>query len=308
MNCESVSKLIPLYFYGELTADEEDRVEQHLDGCATCARVMEQQRELARALDRRGAELPPALLDECRADLLAGIQGGAPRAVRTGKGAWTLFLEAMGATFAGFGRLRQPVGALALLAVGFFAARFTTPSPSSVPVTAPSDDVFHTVRSIQPDSSGRVQIAFDETRRRTVSGSPDSPGIQQLLLAAAREDNPAVRVESVGLLKERAGSAEVRDILLNALVHDPNAGVRLRALDGLKPLAADTEVRKMLAQVLIGDDNPAVRMQAVDLLVTHRDGSMIGMLQDVVQKENNNTIRLKLEKALKEMNASVGTF
>jgi len=153
-----------------------------------------------------------------------------------------------------------------------------------------------------------VQIAFDETRRRTMSGTMDNPNIQKLLRAAAQEQNPAVRVESVGLLKEQAASSEVRDILLNAVAHDPNAGVRLKALDGLKSLSADAEVRKTLAQVLLSDDNPAVRMQAVDLLVAHRDGSMVGMFQDVVQKEDNGPIRMKLEKALKDMNASIGTF
>jgi predicted anti-sigma-YlaC factor YlaD len=56
MNCDSVSKLIPLYFYGEVTPEEEDQVDQHLHECAACASEMEQQRTLAAALDRRQAE------------------------------------------------------------------------------------------------------------------------------------------------------------------------------------------------------------------------------------------------------------
>jgi hypothetical protein len=59
-----------------------------------------------------------------------------------------------------------------------------------------------------------------------------------------------VRVESVGLLKDRAGSGEVRDALMNALLHDTNPGVRLKALEGLKPLAAETPVRNALSQAL----------------------------------------------------------
>jgi hypothetical protein len=112
----------------------------------------------------------------------------------------------------------------------------------------------------------------------------------------------------VGLLTSRADSGEVRDALLNAVAHDSNAGVRLKALDGLKPLAGDPQVRRTLAQVLLADDNPAVRMQVVDLLVSHRDDSMVGVLQNLVQKEDNNYVRLKCEKALKDMNASIGTF
>jgi hypothetical protein len=307
MTCDSVAKLIPLYFYGELMPEEEDRLEEHLHACAACTREMERQRALAAALDRRQAEVPPTLLESCRADLLAAIQGGAPLFSKPAKGPWTLFLEALAATLSGFNRYRTPVGAVALVAVGFFAARFTGAGlPAST--LSPAGEVFSTVRSVQPDSSGRVQIAFDETRRRVVSGRMDDHDIQSLLLAAAREDNPAVRVESVDLLKNRADSGEVRDALLNAVAHDSNAGVRLKALDGLKPLAGDPQVRKTLAQVLLADDNPAVRMQVVDLLVSHRDDSMVGVLQNLVQKEDNNYVRLKCEKALKDMNASIGTF
>jgi len=314
MTCDSVSKLIPLYYYGELNADEEDRVEQHVDSCAECSRQMDQQRALAAALDRRQATTPPFLLENCRADLLAAIQGGAPRVERKQKGPWALFLEALASTFVGMSRLQKPVGAIALVALGFFAARFSTTtapnSPAAAPIgsTAPSDDVFATVRSVRSDPSGQVQIAYDETRRRTLAGRPDDQTIQKLLLAAAHEDNPAVRVESVDLLKERTGSTEVRDALLNALAHDPNDGVRLKALEGLKPLASDAEVRKTLSQVLLGDTNPAVRMQVVDLLVAHRDDSLVGVLQGQVKREDNSNVRLKLEKALKDMNASIGTF
>ena len=312
MTCDSVSKLIPVYFYGELTADEEDRIEQHLDGCAACSREMDQQRAMAAAFDSRQAAVPPHLLESCRADLMAAVQGGAPRIARpVQKGPWTLFLEALAATFANMNRLRQPVGALALVALGFFAARWAGSNPAApvaTPSALPSDDVFATVRSVRPDASGQVQIAYDETRRRVLSGRADDQAIQKLLLAAAHEENASVRVESMNLLKERTGSSEVRDALLNAVAHDPNDGVRLRALEGLKPLVADAEVRRTLSQVLLSDTNPAVRMQVVDLLVAHRDDSVVGVLQGLVQREDNNYERLKLEKALKDMNASIGTF
>jgi hypothetical protein len=328
MSCDWVVKLIPLYFYGELPPEEEERVEEHLHGCAACAREMERQRQLAAALDRRQAEPPPLLLEECRADLMAAIQSRAqwappqaalapfqrpvraPQGAIAPKGPWSLFLEAMAATLTGFHRFRQPVGALALVALGFFAARFTgmNPGVAQAPGLSPSGEVYSTIRSIQPENAGRVRIAFDETRRREVSGRMDDQGIQRLLLAAAHESNPAMRVESVGLLKEQVGSSEVRDALLNALLHDSNAGVRMKALEGLKPLAGDPEVRKTLAGALLSDDNAAVRMQAVDLLVTQRDDATVGVLQGLVQRENNDYVRLKCEKALKDWNASVGTF
>jgi hypothetical protein len=310
MTCDSVSKLIPLYFYGELTPDEEDKVEDHLHECTECTGALARQRTLAAALDQQQTEVPLFLLEDCRMDLMAAIQGGAPRVEKSAKGPWQLFLEAIGATFTGLNRLQRPVGAVALIALGFFASRFTASNPqaSLASVASPAEEVFSTVRSVRPDSAGRVQISFDETRRRTVAGSMEDQNIQRLLLTGAREENSAVRVESMGLLKTKAGSGEVRDELLNAVLHDPNVGVRLEAAKGLKALLGDPAVRKTLLQVMRTDDNPAVRKEVVEELVAQRDDSMVSALQDLYQKEDNHYIRLKLEKALKDMNASIGTF
>jgi hypothetical protein len=306
MNCDAVSKLIPLYFYGEVTPEEEDQVDQHLHDCAACAGQLEQQRALAKAFDRQQSELPPALLDECRDDLMAAIAGGAPRQVKSSKGPWTLFLEAIGASFAGFGRMRQPVGAVLLLLVGFLAARFT--GNGGATVTSVSADIIPTVRDIKADNDGTVRIRFDETRQHELTGRLEDPNIQRLILAGSRDEkDAAVRVESVGLLKNRVDSPQVLDSLINAL-RDPNDGVRLKALDALKPMAADTKVTQALSQVLLTDVNPAMRMQAIDLMVTRRDDAMVGMLQNLVQREDNSGVRLKASKILKDWNASIGTF
>jgi anti-sigma factor RsiW len=307
MNCDAVSKLIPLYFYGEVTPEEEDQVDQHLHECQVCAAHMEQQRALARALDKQQAELPAALLDECRDDLMAAIAGGAPRQVKIAKGPWTLFLEAIGASFAGFGRMRQPVGAVLLVLVGFLAARFTGTGGTGAPTLA--SDTIPTVRDVKADNDGTVRIRFDETRQHEVTGRLEDPNIQRLVLAGSHDEkDAAVRVESVGLLKNRVDSPQVLDSLINALTSDPNDGVRLMALDALKPVAGDARVTKALSQVLLRDVNPAMRMQAIDLMVTRRDDAVVGMLQNLVQREDNSGVRLKASKILKDWNASIGTF
>jgi hypothetical protein len=306
MNCDAVTKLIPLYFYGEVTPDEEDQVDQHLHECAACSTRMERQRKLAAALDQRKLEIPAPLLDECRDDLMAAIAGGAPRQGHPSKGPWRLFLEAMAATFAGFGRLRQPVTAVLLVLLGFMAARFTGTAPTLSPVS--SGDVYPTVRSVKAENDGSVRIQLDETRRHEVTGRLEDPNIQRLLLAGSRDENPAVRVESVALMKNRADSPQVLDSLLNTLTGDPNDGVRLKALDALTPMARDPRVVKTLSQVLLNDANPAVRMQVIDLMVTRRDDSVVGVLQNLMQREDNSGVRLKASKILKDWNASIGTF
>jgi hypothetical protein len=306
MNCDSVSKLIPLYFYGEVTPDEEDQVDQHLHECAACAAELEQHRALAGALDQRRAEVPPFLLEECRDDLLAAIAGGAPRQVKSAKGPWTLFLEALSSTFSTAGRAWQVVAALLLFTLGYAAARYSGSNAPQVAVTP--DNVHYNVRAVNAGADGQVRLTLDEMRRREVTGRVEDSNIQQFLLAGSRNEDAAVRVESVGLLKGRVDQPQVLDSLLNALSGDPNDGVRLRALDALKPMAGDARVAKTLSQVLLSDVNPAVRMQVIDLMVTRRDDSMVGVLQNLMQREDNNGVRLKASKVLKDWNASIGTF
>ena len=201
---------------------------------------------------------------------------------------------------------------MALVALGFFAARWTglrrRPAPVATASVLPSDDVFATVRSVRPDPAGQVQIAFDETRRRVVSGThgrsgdseaPAGGGARRERLGAGGIDGSlegAHRVErGAGRPVERAGARSER--------RRPAEGARGSEAPGRRSAGAQDPVAGAAE-----DANPAVRMQVVDLLVAHRDDSVVGVLQGLVQREDNNYVRLKLEKALKDMNASIGTF
>lgn len=175
------------------------------------------------------------------------------------------------------------------------------------------ENAIASVRSLQPvqDSSqpGEVRIVLDETSSRVVTGKVSDANIQRLILAAAHdENNPAVRWVSVDLLKNQSDSSQVRELLLNRVAEDPNAGVRLKALDGLKAYTGDPAVRNVLAHVLMHDDSPGVRIAAVDALTAHADDNMVGVLQSVVQNEGNTYVRGRCVKALRDLNASVGTF
>ncbi len=69
MTCEEARKNLPLFLYGELSFDEEELVEVHVDECAACRHALAREKALFAALD--GAEmLPnPEALAEARAEL-----------------------------------------------------------------------------------------------------------------------------------------------------------------------------------------------------------------------------------------------
>jgi HEAT repeat protein len=162
---------------------------------------------------------------------------------------------------------------------------------------------------VEPNAQGQIQIVVDETRQRVLSGRLDDEKIRRLLLSAAKDpSDPGLRVESVDILKGNSDSADVRSALVAALLHDSNAGVRLKALEGLKSFAGDSEVRKALSQALLSDTNPGVRTQAIDLLTQNKGRPPVGVLQELLAREDNSYVRQSCQKALREMNASEQTY
>jgi len=305
MKCEQVKEGIPLYFYGELTPELEENVEAHCAQCEPCAGDVERYRAFAQALNESEMEPSLGLLAECR-QLLAARVGEIERPAPALSWWQELPRRILGSHI----DLRVPAGAVALVAVGWFAAKLSPALTGMAQSTGFSQSgMTSMVRSVEPDASGRVQIAVDDVHRRVVSGGVDDEKIKRLLLAAVREESsPGVRVESVDLLKTMASSQDVRSALLDAVQHDPNPGVRLKALEGLKQFSADAAVRNALTSVLLKDANAGVRIQVIDLLATHRDDSMVGILQNLVRREENGYVRVRLQRALQDMNASVGTF
>lgn len=301
MTCDTVIKQLSLMLYGELSFDEEEAVHQHLESCSGCRSELEQVRAMHTRIDCLEPELPAQLLLDNRRALrinVAALQEQTAGRSRFGSFQW----------FALPGYLWKPAGALALLVLGFGAGRYGTESEASRLGRA-EEPVASRVRYVQPDASGRVQIGVEEVRQRVLRGDLDDNRIRALLVSAAREANdPGVRVETMDLLKSSAESADVRRALLWALQHDTNPGVRLKALDALRPSAQDTETRKVLAQVLLTDENPGIRTQAIDLLTQRREPAMVGVLQELMAREDNNYVRLKCQRALSDMNASVESF
>jgi anti-sigma factor RsiW len=310
MTCEEARKNLALFLYGELSFEEEDLVEVHIDECAACRRELAREKAMFAALD--GVEmLPrPEALAESRTELRSRLAlAGAPE--RTGQPRfWDKFREGFTIHFHFAPGIAQLAGAAAMLALGFLTARVTPNSFlgnfRSAGMVEPATS---RVRYVEPVSPGRVQIVLDETRQRVLSGSVDDQAIQRLLLTAAKDPSDAgLRVESVDLLKNNSQSAEIRKALVYSLEHDPNAGVRLKALDGLRQFAEDPDTRKALTQVLLKDDNPGVRTQVIDLLVQRHTDSMVGVLQELMQKEDNGYIRMRCQKVLQEMNASAEMY
>lgn len=314
LDCKVAREQFAMLLYGELSFDDEERIDAHLDACAGCRAALQQEKALHAAFDGVEISPSPSLLRECRENLRVHLMEE-PRPRPSPAGWWEKLVDAL--TWRPSAGWLRPAGALTLVALGFAGGRMLPAINSgdrgygAMGLTEPGAS---RVRYVEPASGGRVQIVLDETRQRIVSGRLDDQQIRALLLTAAKDpSDPGLRAESVDILNTRAQSADVRDALIFALRHDQNAGVRMKAMEGLKAFAGEPEVRGALAQVLLSDTNPGLRTQAIDLLTTgsnhNVDRQIVGTLQELMQRgEQQGYVRERCRRVLEAMNASAETY
>jgi anti-sigma factor RsiW len=124
MTCEEARKSLPLFLYGELSFDEEELVEVHVDECDACRQALARERAMFAALD--SVELVPsaAALAESRAELRRRLPtaGRVPEtaSVRS-SGFWDKIREGFTIHFHFAPGIAQVAGAAAMLALGFGA-------------------------------------------------------------------------------------------------------------------------------------------------------------------------------------------
>jgi hypothetical protein len=327
MTCGAARQQFALLLYGELSFDQEERVEAHLDACGECRAAFEQVKTLHAAFDSAETGPSASLLRDCREDLRLRLleEGPQPDAQAARSGWWDRFVDAItldttpGIPRSAASMLRSGAWALALIASGFFGARFVPVTNSGAFRAMGLGDVGASrVRDVKPSPDGRVQLVLDETRQRIVSGGINDQQIRALLITAAKDpSDPGLRAETVDILTSSVQSADVRAALVFAVQRDPNAGVRMKAMEALKPFVNDPDVLGALTQVLLSDANPGLRTQAIDLLTgsanaavdRNVDRQIVGTLQELIERgEQQGYVRERCRRVLQAVNASLETY
>lgn len=316
MNCDWIRADVTAYLYDELDESDREAFERHIGACQDCSRALEGERRFLNTMsERQPLDASEALLAECRRELMRSAGQAEIHARPVGSGFLGWWRDAQRA----LGSMRfawQPLGAVVLLLAGFSAGQWTrdvfvkeSPPPKEAPLI-PADTVLAGIHSVTVDpEQGNVEIVVEETTQRIVRGSPREPRIRKLLLSTVRGyPNSGIRLDALDILTPRVEDREVRDTLLQLMVEDENPGVRLKALEALKPRKQDPAMRKALVDVLRRDRNPGMRVQAIDLLTENPDRAIAGVLQDLMESERNNYVRLRSLHTLHELNASVDRF
>jgi hypothetical protein len=297
MSCHFVKENVELYVFGELSFDDEEKLESHAAACTDCHELLEEHRAMLRLMNEVQVEPPPALLADCRQ--------GLRRTMKAGKEARSGWMDRVKDWMPEWPRLLKPAFGCAMLAVSFYAGQQMEQRQSMSEVGLQTARI----RTIQGTGNGMVQIVLEEPRQRMIEGGLHEANIEQALLAAARQSPDAgMRLESVDLLRNRCNRDDVRRIMMQALEQDESPVVRLRALEALRPHSSEIDVRAALSRVLLKDTSPNVRVQAIDLLVDRPPAEIIGTLQEVIRRDENDYVRARCLRVLSQMRASPGVF
>ena len=109
-----------------------------------------------------------------------------------------------------------------------------------------------------------------EIQSLVVSGNADDSNMRRVLTYVVENGerfDAGVRLDCLDALKAQARDAQVRKALLLAARKDQNPAVRMKALEALKDSASDDAVREAMLDALAHDANPGVRVEVVNMLV-----------------------------------------
>jgi hypothetical protein len=313
MNCKDLEPNLPLYFYGELTAENRAAWDAHFASCAACRARLEEARRLDEVLaSARRREPSPELLVVCRQSLEEALdreQLGWRHLWRT----WFPSLSLAPATGA--------VAVLTLVLFGFGLGWTLRPRADSALGTASAPGAnssflgadlsnlrISNISNVSPDPrTGEVRITLDAERRVTLEGSLDDPRIRQVLVDTMKGyENPGIRRDTLDALKAQTADPAVREAVLYALRQDSNAGVRLEALKSLATAECLADTHTALLDRLEHDPNAGVRVAAVEALVAHAetegpDPDVETTLERLAATDPNPSVRVKSLTALQRM-------
>ena len=279
MKCERVAELLPDYLQGGLGHDLDDQVEDHLEQCAHCAAEVALWRDLA----TMPVEQPSAALrTRFQAMLSAYGEGRGEKASVSVAPA----RESQG-LFAGWlaGSWLRPAsvafaGALAMLAVGFFAGRSTV-----VPVNT---------------QQNANQVAQLTEMRDELSNMR-----QLVVLSMLQEQSATERLQGVSWsTQDTQSDPKILAALLHTLRYDNNVDVRLAALDALSRHGNQQQVRSGLLEALPTQQSPLVQVAMIDLMVELHDTNAIPQLKKFEgDNDLNPAVRERATWALQRLNS-----
>lgn len=331
--CSTYEPLIAEALFGELTPEDRQRLDRHVEQCDACAEELHtMQATLEVTARRERPEPPPSFWHGYWPRLVRRMERDTARPPS--------LTERLVAWWRGLATVPPAArwalqGAVAVMLVvgGFWLGRqqssapppdeeflFSTdessetlsdliPAQQSPDAQRASAPILANIRDITYDMrDGTVEIRYNAMSDVVVRGTPDEPAIQELLQTAMLDDrNPSARLSALQAVERARPAAEVDADLVQALTYlakdeaDPN--MRFRAVRALRALHQDAPlgdtVRDVLINILLNEPNSALRIEALQTLMEGAPTSdeAPDYLYEV-RNDSNSYVRYQAQQAL----------
>ena len=226
---EKWNELLLLSLYDELTENERQELDGHLQSCAECREELARLKALHASLNDA---LPPVvdarLLTEVRQQLR-----GALRQERSRRSLRQRIADFIQSTFVPHYKIALGGAVAFVLGVIVAYALFVPKNPGASTLQSspdiPGDTRITNVRFLNTDmSTGEIEFAFDAVKPVRMKGSINNEQVQRILThALLTEQNAGVRLQSISAMSSRkAVDKDIKSALITALKTDENPGVR----------------------------------------------------------------------------------
>lgn len=268
MTCEQLEALLPDYWSGAISVNQQKEVDAHLAGCPACRKETESLGRLWTGLGRMpAAESPSPALRARFYESLDAYRAGFEEKQPSRR--FPLFT-------ASWWQWRHPAwlvtGAVALLAMGIFIGQ-------------------------------RFEFKKDDRQLAQLRGEVDK--MRQLVaLSLLQQQSASERLQGVNwAYRVQKSDTEVVSALLKTVREDQSVNVRLAAVEALRPFAVSSPVvRTALQQSLAKQDSPMVGLALIDLLVDLSDRSATPLFERLSKDPNQPAeIRQRAHSAASEM-------
>lgn len=269
MKCEEMGELLPDYLEGNLKAEQDELVEQHIAECADCREDV----AIWKKLSLLPAEQPNAESRQRFRAMLHAYQTG-----RNDKEAAELGREKRAGVWSW---LRSPAGAVAwsaaLLVVGVFSGNY----------------LGNKTARTNPGQNEIAAMHVELTNMR-----------QLVVLSMLQQQSASERLEGVSYSqREEHLDPQVLAALVHTLRYDNSVDVRLAALDALSRHGGQPQVRKDVVDALEEQQSPLVQVALIDQMLEWRDPDAAERLRNFAESPNlNPTVKQRADWAVSKLN------
>ena len=269
MKCEEMGEYLPDYLQGNLKAEQDELVEEHIAECGDCREDV----AIWKKLSLLPVEQPSAGSRERFEAMLHAYQTGRNETLAAAPGP-----EKRGALWSW---LRSPIGAVAwsaaLLAIGIFAGNYLGNRPTH-------------------SNADQSEIAAMHTELTNTR--------QLVVLSMLQQQSASERLQGVSYSqREEHLDPQVLSALVHTLRYDNSVDVRLAALDALSRHGGQPQARKGIVEALQGQQSPLVQVALIDQMLEWRDPDAAQRLRNFAQSPNlNPTVRQRADWALSKLN------